>query len=531
MKDFERGNIETLDEDAKQLRSMGYKQEFKREFNAVSIFCFSFSIMGVLASVSSTINFPMLSGGPVAMVYGWILGSCMVMCVALCMAELVSAWPSSGGLYFFAARLSQDHNNGKWTPIVTWMTGWFNIIGNMALVASIDYTLSTMVVAEVAIATDFAYTPTFAHTYGIYAAILFLHGMMGSLPTRWLARVNKVYVYFNMASTVVVIVCLFVMAPQKNSAEWVFTHFDADTVGWPAGMAFMLGLIDVMWTLTGYDCAAHLSEECKNASTAAPRAIVQSVSSVAITGWVLILAIAFTVPSIDDALASATGMPMAQILYVNCGKPATLVLWLCVILVQFFTGSATVVAASRVIFAFARDNALPFSKYWKKINVFTHTPINAVWALISCSAALGCLGFINLSALNAVFNVASIGLYISYTIPIFCRITIGRKSFVPGPFSLGKWAVPLGTVACLWVTFISVIFLFPSELPVTPLTMNYAVVVIGIIVIGAGLWFAIDARKWFHGPVINVDDSSVSSETASIDEKHGEHVDKVDESD
>jgi amino acid transporter len=160
---------------------------------------------------------------------------------------------------------------------------------------------------------------------------------MGSLPTRWLARVNKVYVYFNMTSTVVVIVCLFAMSPQKNSAEWVFTHFDADTVGWPAGMAFLLGLIDVMWTLTGYDCSAHLSEECQNASTAAPKSIIQSVASVAITGWVLILAIAFTVPSIDDALASATGMPMAQILYVNCGKPATLVLWLCVILVQFFS--------------------------------------------------------------------------------------------------------------------------------------------------------------------------------------------------
>jgi amino acid transporter len=122
-------------------------------------------------------------------------------------------------------------------------------------------------------------------------------------------------------------------------------------------------------------------------------------------------------------------------------------------------GSATAVAASRVIFAFARDNALPFSKYWKTVNPYTHTPINAVWILVSCSAVLGCLGFINLSALDAVFNVASIGLYISYTIPIFCRITIGRKHFVPGPFSLGKWAIPIGTVACLWVAFISVIFL------------------------------------------------------------------------
>ncbi|KAJ2961494.1 hypothetical protein NQZ79_g3279 [Umbelopsis isabellina] len=535
MMDIERSSIEIMDEDAKKLYSLGYKQEFKREFNALSIFCFAFSIMGVLASVSSTINFPMLSGGPVSMVYGWILGSSMVMCVALSLAELVSAWPASGGLYFFAAKLTQQSSDGRWTPIVTWFTGWFNLIGNMALVASIDYTLSTMVMAEITMATDFEFEATFPQTYGVYIVVPFLHGLMGSLSTRWLARVNQVYVYLNMGSTIVVIVCLFVLSPNKNSAQWVFTHFDADTVGWPAGMAFLLGLIDVMWTLTGYDCSAHLSEECQNASTAAPKAIIQSVASVAITGWVLILAIAFTVPSIDEALATATGMPMAQIFF----APSA--------------GSATVVAASRVIFAFSRDNALPFSRLWKKVSPYTSTPINAVWMLVSCSAVLGCLGFIAISALNAVFNVASIGLYVSYTIPIFCRITIGRNNFVPGPFSLGKWAVPIGTVACLWVAFISIIFLLyvqishgsismnisftntpliflrnsPTTSTVDDLNMNYAVVVIGAIVIGAGLWFAIDARKWFHGPVVNLECRSISTESASVMEKVADSVDQI----
>lgn len=128
-------------------------------------------------------------------------------------------------------------------------------------------------------------------------------------------------------------------------------------------------------------------------------------------------------------------------------------------------GSATVVAASRVIFAFSRDNALPFSRLWKKVSPYTHTPVNAVWMLVTCSAVLCCLGFIAISALNAVFNVASIGLYVSYTIPIFCRITIGRDNFVPGPFSLGKWSVPIGTVACLWVAFISIIFLLYVHFP------------------------------------------------------------------
>ncbi|KAI9491946.1 amino acid transporter [Zychaea mexicana] len=503
---LEKASFEFLEEDAQKLAALGYKQEFKREFNSLSLFCFAFSMMGVLASVSASIVFPMSHGGPVSMIWGWLTAASFVMSVALMLAELCSSMPTTGGLYYFAASLSvkSDKELG-WMPLIVWLTGWFNVIGNVALVASIDWSLTQMVFAWVTLATDFSFVPTFKHMLGLYFAFLVLHGIIGSLPTKILAAINNFYVLLNLVATVVVIVCLFVLPSERNSGSFVFTHFDNATSGWNDGFSYILGMLDAMWTLCGYGAACNIAEECRDASRAGPRAIIMSVVSTVVAGWLILLAATFSVADINEALNSELGMPMIQIMYTSCGKQATLGLWMLVILVQLFTGSSAVIATSRVIFAFSRDGALPFSKLWDSVNSYTQTPVNAVWINVLGSALLGLLGFIDQAALDAVFNLASIGIYIAYGIPIFCRITIGRSKFKPGPFSLGKWSIPVGSIACAWICFIVVSFLFPYEMPVTASNMNYAVVVLGAIITFAGIWYAVDARKWFKGPRITIE--------------------------
>lgn len=318
-----------------------------------------------------------------------------------------------------------------------------------------------MIFAEVTLATDFQFVATFEQTLGLYFAILVFHGVIESLPTHFLASINNFYVLLNLVATIVVIICLFALPTQRNSASHVFTHFDTSmTSGWSNnGFAYILGMLDAMWTLCGYSAACNIAEECRDAARAGPRAIVTSVVSTVVAGWLILLAATFSVANIQDALNSELGMPMAQIMYTSSGKAAALGLWLLVILVQLFTGSSAVIGTSRAIFAFARDGALPWAKVWETINSYTQTPVNAVWLNVLCSALLGLLGFIDQAALNAVFNLASIGIYIAYGIPILCRITIGRHQFEPGPFNLGRWSLPVGYVACAWILFITVAFL------------------------------------------------------------------------
>ncbi|KAF9038687.1 APC amino acid permease [Panaeolus papilionaceus] len=503
--------------DDQKLAELGYKSEFRREFSRLETIAFAFSIMGVIASVSSTLSFGLVNGGHVGMVWGWFIPSCFVMTIALVMAELASSMPTSAGLYYFSAKLAPP----QWAPLASWITGWANVTGQVTLVCGIDFTCAQMITTAIAVQTDGRVIMSAGATFGILLAILFSHGVVCSAATRILARLNIFYVVVTgkkelFGTSIAAIVSLLVLSDgNRASTHDVFTNFE-NSSGWSSdGWAFMLAFAAPMWTLTGYDSAAHISEETANAARAAPVAIIVAVACTASLGWLLLISAAFAIPSVQDILSSELPLPMGQVFLNVLGKNGMLAIWSLIIVVQYVTGAAQTVDASRVVFAFARDNALPGSRYWKRMNRFTQTPVNAVWFVVGVSAMCGVLGFSE-TALTSLAGSAVIGLYTSYATPIFLRITSGRDKLVPGPFSLGKWAIPLGSIAVAWVTFIVVLLFFPPGQTTNPEEMNYSVVIIMAVFLFASLSWVLSARKWFHGPVRNVDDTST---TASLNEE------------
>jgi amino acid permease (GABA permease) len=495
-------------QDDNLLATLGYKAEFKREFSLIEVVAFSFSIMGVVASVVSTFIFPLASGGHVGMVFGWLIPSLFVMTVAASMAELASSMPTSAGLYYFAAKLAPE----KYAALASWITGWANVTGQVALVCSIDYTCAQMITTAIAVSSDGATVLGSAPTFGILLAILFTHGIVCSAATRVLARLNIFYVIINVGTTVAAIIALLVCSGEKRvSTKDAFTLFENNT-GWANnGWAFLLAFTAPMWTLTGYDSAAHVSEEIAGAARAAPIAILVGVAGTASLGWILLIAASYATSSVPDLLKTTLPLPMGQLFLDTLGKRGMLAIWSFVIVVQYVTGAAQGVDASRVVFAFARDNALPGSRWWKKMNHQTQTPVNAVWFVMVVSGILGCLGF-SQAAFASLAGAAVIGLYASYATPIFLRITSGRDKLTPGPFHLGKWYLPIGVIAVSWVTFIIVLLLFPAGEGVGAAGMNYTVVIIGAVFIFATVSWIVSARKWFHGPVRTVNDSEEAAE-------------------
>ncbi|CAA7265225.1 unnamed protein product [Cyclocybe aegerita] len=484
-------------DDAK-LAELGYKSEFRREFSLLETVAFAFSIMGVIASVTSTLSFGLVNGGHVGLVFGWFIPCCFVMFVALSMAELSSSMPTSAGLYYFSAKLAPP----KYEGISSWITGWANVTGQVTLVCGIDFTCAQMITTAIAVNTDGAVIISSGATYGILLAILFSHGVVCSAATSILAKLNIFYVIVNVGTTIAAIVSLLVLSDgNRASTSDAFTLFE-NSSGWENnGWAFMLAFTSPMWTLTGYDSAAHISEETANASRAAPIAIMCSVIGTAALGWLTLIAVSFAVPSVSDLLATDLPLPMGQVFLNVLGKRGMLAIWSLIIVVQYVTGAAQAVDASRVVFAFARDNALPGSRYWKKVNRYTQTPVNAVWFVIGVSAVCGVLGFSE-TALTSLAGSAVIGLYTSYAAPIFLRITSGRDRLIPGPFSLGRWGVPVGAIAVAWVTFIVVMLLFP---PSHTTTAEDMIIIMAVFVFASVSW-VLSARKWFHGPVRNIDE-------------------------
>ncbi|KAF9465959.1 amino acid/polyamine transporter I [Collybia nuda] len=489
-----------------KLAELGYKSEFRREFSLIETVAFAFSIMGVVASVSSTLSFGLQAGGHVGWVFGWLIPSIFVGSVALSMAELTSSMPTSAGLYYFSAKLAPQ----KHAALASWITGWANITGQISLVCSIDFTCAQMITTAIAVSSDGATILSSGQTYGILLAILFSHGVVCSAATRFLARINLFYALVNVVTCVATIISLLVCAGDKKvSTKDAFTLFENNT-GWTNNVwAFLLSFTAPMWTLTGYDSAAHISEEVAGAARTAPIAILVGVGATAGLGWLLI-AVSFVVPSIPDLLASDLPLPMGQVLLTVIGKRGMLAIWSCIIASQFVCGAAQGVDASRVAFAFSRDNALPGSFWWKKMNRYTQTPVNAVWFIMVAAGICGLIGFSE-TALTSLAGASVIGLNISYVAPILLRLTSGRDKFVPGPFTLGKMSTPVGTIAVAWVTFIVVLLLFPTRRMTTAQDMNYAVVIVGLVFVFASASWVISARKWFHGPIDNTGDSIGSS--------------------
>jgi len=180
-------------EDDVLLAKLGYRSEFRREFSLLETCCFSMSIMGVVASVTSTFSFPLVSGGHVGMVFGWLIPCLFVLSVAFSMAELASSMPTSAGLYYFSAKMAPP----KYAALASWITGWANITGQITLVCSIDYTCAQMITTAIAVGSNNAIVLGAGPTFGILCAILFLHGIVCSGATRIVARVNIFYVVVN----------------------------------------------------------------------------------------------------------------------------------------------------------------------------------------------------------------------------------------------------------------------------------------------------------------------------------------------
>ncbi|KAN0087468.1 Amino acid/polyamine transporter I [Tylopilus felleus] len=482
------------------LRKLGYKSEFKREFSLLETISFSLAILAVSCGIVTGYSYPLLAGGHFAMVWGWFIPCIFITCVAASMAELASSMPTSAGLYYFSAKMASE----KQSALASWITGWSNITGQVTLICSINYSCTEFIATGIAMATDGAVVLGSGASFGIIVALHITQAIFCSSGTRILARMTVLVLIIILATTIGAIISLLVCSRGLVSPKDAFTRFENHT-GWSNNVwAFILSFTQPMWSLTGYDSAVHIAEETSNAEWAAPMAIMVGVLGTEILGWLMYIAVSFATASVPVAIQSKLVLPIGDVFLNVLGRKGTFVLWWSMVVLQYLCGCSQTVDASRVVFAFSRDNALPGSRWWKRINRQTQTPVNAVWFVILLSTACGLLSF-SATGFNSLASASVIGLYISYVTPIYLRITSGNDKFKPGPFHLGRWSRFIGATAIIWVAFMVVMLLFPWTQTATAQTMNYAVVLVFSIFLCASCSWIFSARHWFTGPIPNID--------------------------
>ncbi|KAI0264835.1 APC amino acid permease [Gloeopeniophorella convolvens] len=509
------------DGDELLLASLGYKQELRREFTPWELFGLAFGGIGVFPSIASVISFAVSNGGPFAVVWGWAISSPFLLAVGLAIAELGSAAPTSGGLYYWTHRFSSP----RYKNVLSWVVGYSNAIGIVAGLAGLDWQFAEQVMAAASIGSDLSFAPTSAQTFGVYAATLVAHGLLCSVSTKYMARLQPIYVTLNILLCFAIIIGVPAATPRefKNSAKVVFTSSGIQNLsGWPDGFSLVLSFIVPVWTLGGYDAPVHISEDASNASFAVPWAITGATVVALIVGWGINIALAFNMGTDMEAIAgSEFGQPMAQILFNSFGKRGALAVWGVVIVIQFMIGVTLLTVSSRQIFAFSRDGGLPFSTLLRRVNKHTHTPIHAVWFSASIALLFGLLSFAGAAAVGAIFSLGVAGQYLAFLIPISAR-WLGKNDFKPGRFHLGVLSFPVATISALWMVFILVVFMFPTSPGPTAATMNYTVVVWGGVIILSLIYFYFPKYGgvyWFTGPVSTLEDSDSSQGDATIEEK------------
>ncbi|KAL5521896.1 TPO5_1 [Sanghuangporus sanghuang] len=510
MSDERKRNGTTMDGDEAELAKMGYKQELKRDLSLLQNFGVSFSIISVITGIPSLFLYGLTTGGPVVMVWGWVVISCFTMIVGLAMAEVCSAHPTSGGPYFWAAMLSEKEQ----APFASWVTGWFNLLGQVAVTTGISFACATFISTISTFNTGF--TATAETNIGVYAAVLFAQaspGIINTFGVHLLKYINNISIWWHAVGTTAVVIASLAGAPEHQSAKFVFTQFidgtgaeqpDGSVIGWSqrASKAYVvvIGILMAQYTLTGFDASAHMTEETHNAAMAGSLGIVIAIGVSAVLGWFLILGLLFSMQDYDATIGSDTGQPVAQIFLDCVGDKGAIVLMVIVIGAMFMCGLFSITSNSRMMYAFSRDGALPGYKFFHHVSARTKSPVRTVWLACTLSFILGLPSLGSDVAFAAATSIATIGLYVSYGIPIALRL-IYRRKFVKGPFHLGKASEVVAFTAVAWIGFISITFILPQENPVNSQTLNYAIVAVGIVMTYSLSFWLISARKWFNGPI------------------------------
>ncbi|GAQ84714.1 amino acid transporter protein [Klebsormidium nitens] len=505
------GKPKAMDSGEKRLHELGYKQELVRVLSLAVNFAVSYTIIGVLMGITGLYSIGFTYGGPVGVVWGWVVVSFFSMFVASSMAELCSSLPTAGGLYYWAFSLGGP----EWGPFLSWITGWFLYTGSVCGVATINNIganlIAAMVVINTGTALDGGYIASKEVTLSFLIGLTVIQAICNSLHVKVLAAIEKSALYIEMIGLVVVCVTLLWVSEEKQSAKFVFTHYEPAT---GTGVhnkfyVFILGMLMSQFTLCAYDAATHLTEETERSDWTAPVSIVTAVFTASIAGFIYILVLTFCIqdPASVLDLGNATGgfSAGAQIYYdafVSGGRTVKGVIALLTLplLAVFFSGLSQLAATSRIMFAITRDKAIPLSGFLHWSPAATNTPFVANWVSAILSIGISLFSLKSFVAFNAVASIGVIGAYIGYGIPIFLRI-VRPENFTRGPFHLGKWGVPCACVAVVYLTFGSVVFCLPTFYPIDKDTFNWTPVSGAAVFILAVVLWVTYARTRYLGPV------------------------------
>jgi amino acid transporter len=454
-----------------------------------SNFAISFSVICVIAGGITSLQLGTSAVGGAAAGVVWPIGFLLCLPVALCMAQVASAFPTAGGLYHWSSILG----GRGWG----WATAWFNLVGLVFVTASVNvgtYNLFTAFIGPL-LGIDPAKL-TLVHQFIGVVLIGASQALCNQFGIRLTSLLTDFSGYLIVAVAVVLTTAMLVYAPTHDFRRLIaFTNASGSAGGdiWPShpgiGAMILLGLLWPVYTISGYDASANTSEETLDAARNVPRGILRAVGISGIAGWVMVISFIVAAPDLTEAVKQGGNVfpwLMEKVLPATLGR----VVWIGIVAGNYLCGLACTTSTSRMVYAFARDGGLPNSKALRRVSASRRTPTVAIWTVMVAAAACTLYA----PAYSTLTTVTVIFLYISYVMPTAAGLKgIGQGWTRMGPFNLGtKLFRLLGALSVAFVVMLIGIGVQPPNEKALPVAIAMTALLV------AAWWLGV--RRAFAGP-------------------------------
>ncbi|KAI9698588.1 MAG: hypothetical protein M1820_007387 [Bogoriella megaspora] len=490
--------LKSTDHDTRALAKHGKRQQLNRTFGFISAVAFSSILLTSWEAIAVTIENGFENGGPVALIYGLILSWIGTMTLCLSLAEMASMAPLASAQYHWAAMFTRA--SGSHLP--SWVAGWLTVFAWQANIASVGYLIARQIQGIVVLNHE-SYTPERWHGTLIFWAVVVVSTCVNVFGIKILPQLEILAGVLHICLWFVWLVPLVYLLPQR-SASWVFTDFENNS-GWKSdGVSWCLGLLTVTYPFIGFEGVCHISEEIENAAMTVPRSMVLSLAINGLLGFGFLIGLLFSTTDIEAAMKSPTGSPIIQLLYDAVQSKSATSAVVSLFLVLGLCGEMGMIAStSRLTWSFARDNGLPLSRIFARVNRAYGIPINAILLNATVAMLLNLIYIASPTAFSAIISLTTLSLYCSYVFPIVILVFWRVKGRAPptGPFNLGRFGLVINILGILWGVFTIIFVILPKEMPVTAENMNYAPAVFGAaLVLSLSLWF-LYGKKVYRGPI------------------------------
>lgn len=532
---------QAIAQDIHELHGLGYAQELFRTMGGFSNFAISFSIISILTGAIILYDYGLAWGGTAASLIGWPLVTIFVLCIAAAMGEVASAYPTAGGLYYWASKMK----NKDWG----WWTAWLNLGGQIAIVAGINFAAAAFIngtIIDKVFSGAFASGSLNTETFGTEAfhisgqvvtmgVLMLVQLVLNIAGIRIVAFLNDLSVWWHVVFVAAIAIALFLFGTQwtttTNPGITLFAIQPLDAVGswdntlripgqesplfsigygsaqtYPLLIAFAFSLLQANWTYTGYDASAHVAEETIGARLGSSWGVFLSVAVSAVVGYIVLFALTLHLPdlsklfpaSLDDPTTYSQyyfggGVAVISILESNLGALGS---WFgaAIAVAMSLCGLSSVASAGRMLFAFSRDDGIPGSRWLKKVSHRYRTPANSLGAIVVFSWLFTAAAFIGggPAAIVIVTAISTILLYAAYGVPIYLGLTTSewRSHQVWG---LGRWSRPVAIAALFWIVVLMFLFFWPTSGNISwPFMVGFVVFLI--------VYYFAWAKKRFMGP-------------------------------